>query len=276
MLSEAVIDLATLRYPLYASPKLDGFRAFMYHGTLMSRNFKPIPNLAIQDLFSKLPHGWDGELIVGKANASDCFNRTSSQVTTRQGSADNVVYHVFDNYTMDRPFVERILTIPEHHRVAHYQVDSPEMILAYEFQVLSAGYEGIILRDPQGKYKHGRSTLREQGMLKLKRFKDDEAQVIDCEEMMHNANEAKVDGQGFTERSSHQAGLVPTGVLGALVVNWKGHTLRIGTGFTQEQRAALWANKPIGRFAKFKYLEIGMKELPRHPVWLGWRDKRDM
>ena len=69
--------------------------------------------------------------------------------------------------------------------------------------------------------------------------------------------------------------MVPTGLLGALVVIWKGQELRIGTGFTMEQRKALWEDPPIGKLAKFKYLKAGMKDLPRHPVWIGFRDWRD-
>ena len=276
MLSEAVESLADLRYPLYGSPKLDGIRAFVYEGKLMSRNFKPIPNEAVQLQFRELPHGYDGELIVGDPRAKDCFNRTTSQIMSRDGGIADVRFFVFDNFAYKSRFTDRIMSVDKKYRITHFRLDSPDVVVRYEFMQLKEGYEGIILRDPNALYKHGRSTIREQGMLKLKRFKDDEAEVIRVEELMHNDNPAKIDAQGYTDRSSHQANLKPMGVLGALVVNWKGHELRIGTGFTQAQRVALWEDPPIGKIAKFKYLEAGMKDLPRHPVWLGFRDWRDL
>jgi DNA ligase-1 len=39
-----------------------------------------------------------------------------------------------------------------------------------------------------GTYKFGRSTVRDNILLKVKRFLDDEAVVIDIEEKMHNEN----------------------------------------------------------------------------------------
>ena len=37
----------------------------------------------------------------------------------------------------------------------------------YEERCLEQGYEGVMLRDPNGLYKFGRSTMREQGLIQV-------------------------------------------------------------------------------------------------------------
>jgi DNA ligase-1 len=129
-----------------------------------------------------------------------------------------------------------------------------------------------------GRYKFGRSTMNEQGMVKLKRFEDDEALVVGLVELMHNDNPLGVNELGYAHRTSHQANKVPTGRLGALQVQWQGKVFNIGTGFDDALRHEIWnsPDKFLGRAVKFKYLSVGMKHLPRHPVFLGWRNKEDL
>ena len=81
-------------------------------------------------------------------------------------------------------------------------VNSMEEIDTNESACLEFGYEGIMLRDPNGTYKFGRSTARDNILLKVKRFLDDEAEVIGIEEKMSNQNVAEKDNFGRTERSS--------------------------------------------------------------------------
>jgi DNA ligase-1 len=149
----------------------------------------------------------------------------------------------------------------------------------YEAYLIEMGYEGMILRNPLAAYKSGRATKTMRELLKIKRFEDAEAVIIGVEELMHNENEAKVNALGLTERGHKKANLVPGGVLGALVVrDENGVEFRIGTGFSQAERADLWMKKDslIGRIVKYKFLSVGMKNAPRHPVFLGWRDLSDM
>src|SRR5690606_28483163 len=65
--------------------------------------------------------------------------------------------------------------------VEHTQMERASDVLDYESTCLARGYEGVMLRDPDGPYKFGRSTLREGTLLKLKRFEDAEAVVIGFE-----------------------------------------------------------------------------------------------
>jgi DNA ligase-1 len=147
---------------------------------------------------------------------------------------------------------------------------------------LNKGFEGTIVRDPDGRYKFGRSTMREGLLLKIKRFNDAEAVVVGVEELMHNGNEATLDRLGHSKRSSHKGNKMASGKLGALVVenvvNGKRVRFKVGTGFKDNERKQLWSdrNSLIGRYAKYKSMEFGTKDAPRHPVFLGFRHKNDM
>jgi DNA ligase-1 len=196
-------------------------------------------------------------------------------------------YHVFDNFSLEGTFAERVACLPAYTQpggpitiVPQVWVDSPATLLGLEQHWLEQGYEGVILRDPQGKYKHGRSTLKEAGLLKLKRFTDGEAEVIGFEELMHNENAAKTDALGHTERSTSKAGLRPAGTLGALLVRdlATGVEFSIGTGLSASDRDTIWADRGalLGRLVKYKAFNIGAYDAPRFPVFLGFRDRRDM
>ena len=51
-----------LKYPIMVSPKLDGVRAIIIDGVVMSRSLKPIPNKYVQSLFGlEKFNGFDGE-----------------------------------------------------------------------------------------------------------------------------------------------------------------------------------------------------------------------
>lgn len=279
-------DTATLKFPLLASPKLDGVRAIIRDGVVMSRSLKPIPNENVQALLGHLPEGLDGELIVYDPTAPDAYRRTVSVVMSETKPSDDVLFHVFDHVS-ELPFYERHLkadglTVGQSAVVIvpHTLITNLDGLLDYEADVVGQGYEGVMLRDTNGPYKFGRSTRNEGYLLKLKRFADSEAEVIGVVELMHNGNEAKTNALGRTERSTHKAGKTGLNMLGALQVRdvKTGVEFEIGTGFTAAERAGLWAlgtGGVIGRLAKYKYFPGGSKDKPRFPVFLGWRDQRD-
>lgn len=277
----ATVDPATpLRFPLWVSPKLDGIRAIVIDGIVMSRSMKPIPNLHTQAMFGRLLH-YDGELIVGSPTSKSCYRDTMSGVMSVMGKP-NVWFFAFDHIRHGtEPFAERykrLKAFPNTYVLEHTLLHDEEELTKYEQVVLRQGYEGVMLRDPRAIYKQGRSTLNEGYLMKLKRFADGEAVVTGFKEHEHNANPATINELGKTKRSSHKANKIPTGKLGALEVEWEGIEFDIGTGFTDEQRTFIWKNRLsyYGQIAKFKYLAVGMKHAPRHPVWLGFRSKLDL
>lgn len=273
-------DLEKLRFPIFCSPKLDGVRAVVRDGVVYSRSNKPIPNAFVQKLFSKFEH-YDGELIVGDPCSKTVYRDTVSGVMSQDGDPD-VRLFAFDHVQhTQRTFFERWSVLKAQDPVWLLEqelVTNIDSLHQYEERCLTDGYEGLILRSPDAPYKMGRSTVREGFLLKLKRFMDAEAVVIGFEERMHNGNEATTNELGRTKRSSHKAGKTGRGDLGALIVRAGGIEFNIGTGFTDDERDAIWKaqSEYLGRIAKFKYFPVGVKEAPRHPVFLGWRMKDDL
>lgn len=112
-----------------------------------------------------------------------------------------------------------------------------------------------------------------------------EAVVLGVTELMHNGNEAKTNALGHTERSHKKEGLSGSGVMGTLQVRdiKTGVEFEIGTGFTAAERQDIWRRyhsarpfKEPGWMCKYKHFPSGAKDKPRHPVFLGWRDNRDL
>lgn len=278
------------------SPKIDGIRCHIEEvngvKVAMSRANKPIPNRHLQDCIQDFPVGLDGELTVGEPFAPDVFRKTTSALMSQDGEPD-FTFNVFDEGCSkggrdmkDEPFVERwrdmynradglfmIYIVPQR------PVRDMKRLLQYENRMLERGYEGIMVRHIKAKYKEGRSTIKEMGLVKIKRFVDAEAEIIECEELMVNQNEQKRDELGYAKRSSAKAGLVKGQTLGALKVrDAENRVFSIGSGFDAAERDKLWAMRDslIGKLVKFKHFPVGEKELPRFPIYLGLRSKLDM
>lgn len=280
-------DLHRLDYPLLASPKLDGIRAVVLNGQLVSRTLKPIPNNFIREALSHPQfEGLDGELVVGSPTDPDIYLKTNSAVMSVKGEPD-FTYFVFDRHDMVAPFSERLASLGATSHVGcsisvlgHVDIRNERDLTAYQEWCLEQGYEGVMLRKPSASYKYGRSTLREQTLVKLKVFDDSEATVIGMTEEMHNTNEATTNALGHTERSSHKENKIGKGRMGTLVCCdlGTGVEFEIGTGFTAQQRQEFWdqTGDVVGRVVKYKFFSHGVKDKPRHPVFLGFRDPIDV
>lgn len=297
-----------IKFPVWASPKIDGIRCVFFGGVAYSRSLKPIPNPVVQEFaaaYGRLLEGLDGELTVGSPTDANCMQ--NSMAVMSKSAEPDFTFHVFDwfpdpnrasLYTVgyDRrsdvvaariaefydlyPEAD-IKAVPQHLCVSHEDLDT------LEARFLADGYEGMMIRAHDSKYKCGRSTEREGGLVKVKRFVDGEAVIVGFEEEMHNANEATRNATGRTERSTAQAGLVGKGTMGALrvampvdsrVPDSPSVVFSIGTGFTAAQRRDYWQDREslIGRLVKFKHFDHGTVDAPRHPVFIGFRHPEDM
>lgn len=282
-----VFDPAKAQFPYIATPKIDGIRFLMINGVAVSRTFKPIRNKHVQELLQQyLPDGIDGELTCG-----DTFQSTTSGIMSVEGCPEFKVW-VFDYVDPDKSgidtFETRLLRMPilnvpsycfELSVLKGIVVSDPDELNDYERSCLESGYEGVMLRDPGGTYKFGRSTVRDNILLKVKRFADAEAELIDIQEKLSNQNPETLDAFGHVKRSHCAGGMVPAGVAGTLVVrDADGNVFGVGSGLDDELRQELWTNRDmyIGRVVKYKYFEQGVKDLPRHPVFLGFRDPEDI
>lgn len=281
-----VINKYGLVFPMYASPKIDGLRAANRDMSMLTRSMKEHKNVHIQGLFAYRGfHGLDGELTVGDPWDPNCFDNTDG-ICRQKASKPDVVLNVFDNWAMgDRPYKERLEwlkvtvgqwqgTYPHIRLVEQKLITSYEEMDEYEAEQLGLGYEGIMIRNPDGLYKPGRCTAKERNLLKVKRFVHGEARIVGCEELMVNENEAFIAENGMQRRSTHQENLVPGGTLGAIrcIDLVTGEPFKVGTGFTAKQRADLWARFQSGdEFAnevlRYKHFPHGRKDAPRHPVF---------
>ena len=217
------------------------------------------------------------------------MQQTSSGVMSYDGRPD-VKFYVFDRWNLSNPFVERQLRAFGDalqlgggvRELRHDWIKSYEQLLQYEEHYLSVGYEGVMLRHPNGPYKQNRSTLREAYLVKVKRFEDSEALITGYEPLYRNLNEAEFDERGYTKRSHASDGKVADDLLGKVVVRdlGTGVEFSVGSGFTEAQRIQLWTLRDsnlMGRVIKYKsFKNAGVKDAPRHPIFLGFRDVEDM
>jgi DNA ligase-1 len=288
MLAAPVAALSDLRYPLFGSFKLDGIRCWISgKGEAQTRSLKPIPNRHIRaKLEAECPRYLDGELAVVAPDGTVDFRATTSAIMSHSGIPD-FAYFVFDYWQnpgatfRDRNAMLNRLDLPPYCVVLkQYLLEGPERVEQLFVDARKVEHEGLILRCPEAKYKFGRSTLREQGMLKMKPWADAEATVLSYTEEMENQNEKELDERGYAKRSSHQDGKVGKGRLGTLVVSsskWP-KPFEIGTGFTAEDRWRMWQQKEglVGKLARFRYIDAGGYDVPRHASFAGWRAKEDI
>jgi DNA ligase-1 len=287
-----------LIYPGYDSPKIDGIRATVFEGVAYSRSLKPIPNEHFQRWVrngASYLQGMDGEITIGGATHPNCM-QNSMKIMKKDGEPD-FVFNVFD-------------WVPEHKLDAYQFEDrmefvhtncvgrNPQLVVVpqhatfgegwtqgLETQFLEQGYEGLMHRSAEGLYKFGRSTVKEGGLVKVKRFSDAEAIIVGYEEEMHNANDKAVNELGQLRPSSHAVGLKGKGTLGSFLVrNFEndpcgevGPVFKVGTGYTADQRRAFWIDREdyIGELLTYKFFDHGIVEAPRHPVFKAIRHHED-
>lgn len=297
-----------VKFPAYIQPKIDGVRALNLNGTLLARSLKKHENQFVTDLFSKREYsGFDGEMILGTDPTAPDLCRFTSGAMRRQGEAQ-FTWYLFD-YVADEtnhlPYADRrmalinyVHTLPDHLKqnlriMPTTLVQTQEEVDAYDTVFLDEGYEGSILRDPASLYKCGRSDGKMQ-VWRIKRFIDAEFLIEKIVEGNHNANEAKTNELGRTERSSHQENMQPNGLVGSLegtlladvldpqskaVIIPKGTWITVSPGnLTAAERKYYFENQHemLKQIGKFKLFPKGTKEKPRFPTLISIRSKEDM
>lgn len=295
-----------LKFPLLATPKIDGIRCLTPEDwEPLSRHLKPIPNRHIRSLFhehARALHGLDGELIARDLDARAQFQETSSAVMSHDGEP-KFTYVVFDmlphvhhkghtTFHHEWGYADRCKYLEEwrQREIEHWpdwaevlspvEVPSLDALLKLESNMVDElGYEGIILRRPDGKYKFGRSTLREHLLLKYKRFVDSEGIIVEVKPLQRNVGPGFRNEVGALTHHYRQENMREDEAVGALAIrddaNFPGLGLiHVGSGLGEMERYELWRDrkKIIGRVIKYKYCPCGIKNLPRHPVFIGFRE----
>lgn len=291
-------DETKVKFPLFAQPKIDGVRGLHPKDFMVARTLNRHANKFVSSspkYNNSSLRGIDSELTLGNdITRSDLCRITSSALSTIEGEPNIVInaFDICDPSVADTPYEKRYDMLQLHvynmNRAGfnHIQIvpsflcNNLDEFLEHEECWLEQGIEGGILRSPTGRYKHGRSTVREQYSMRVKRFVDEEALIVGFTEAMENLNEATVDALGYTKRSSHQANKVGKGMVGNIIMwNEEMGNFEVGPGnLTHEERVLMWNAQAqyIGKIGKFKHFPRGRKTGYRFPTFISVRDQNDM
>jgi DNA ligase-1 len=273
--------------------KFDGIRCSVIAGTTITASGREIPNKYIREQLARLEYDADGELIVGHT-----FQDTTSAVMSRDGEPD-FTYYVYDIIEPNEQQQNRLRTLQLYaNRYPHERVQLARSLtfcngeFAYErrneiegfFRENMDGYpfpemEGLIFRSAMGLYKYGRSTEKQQYLLRMKYFLTAEAEIIGFTEAQENTNEATDSPLGYTQRSTAKEGLIGKSTLGAFIVR----DLKTGVVFnltgrlSAAQKQHIWDNPDqyLNRIVTYRYMQVGNKDKPRAPTFQHFRDERD-
>lgn len=303
-------DESKVRFPCIVQPKIDGVRGHTPEGVLLGRSMKQHRNRHVTALFSQPEYiHMDGEIVAERDTHPDLCRITSSALSRAEGEPF-VLMWAFDYLAPSAIGFEyehrlqilhrRILWLQEHGQGLHLRMIP--WVVCYnmdELQLerqrnLELGYEGSIIRDPYGKHKQGRSTVKEMGVLRIKDFIDFEFRVKKIVEGQRNENEATVNERGLTERSTHQENMVPNGMVGSLegpaladvldpqtgeVLIGKGDWVTVGPGRMSHDDRKRYFEQPhllLEQVGKAQFFPKGIKDKPRFPTFQSLRSPEDM
>lgn len=294
MLASEVPNIQELRMPVLATPKIDGIRCLTRPTAWKNRtcdpatrSLKEVPNEWVFQTLTHLPPGLDGELVSG-----DSFQQCQSAFMSQVGWGFEWKYYIFDyipdEQSWDLGYETRVnnlrkLKLPEFCEIL-IPTEYTDLQKLLEFAAYTADrgypYEGAICRPSWSRYKLGRSTPKQQWMVKIKMFDDSEAEVIGFKELMRNENTPEKDERGYQKRAHRKDGMVPAGTLGAILCRdvKSGKEFSCGSGFDAGLRQVVWDNRSkfLGQTIKYKWQIQGTMDKPRIPIFMGFRDPRDM
>jgi DNA ligase-1 len=242
----------------YASRKLDGVRCIIIiRGgkiSILSRNGKAfntlekirreVEALGLNDCVL------DGEICIMREDGSDDFQGIIKEIQRKNHTIQNPRFWVFDILTLSEfdsgvgkvPLAERlsrlsftsdhILTLPQ------YLILSDNFFTQLKEVAKSEGWEGLMVRKNTG-YEGSRT----KNLLKLKEFYDAEYIV---KEVIMEKQRVIVEGREVEEE-----------VLSAVIIEHKGDPVRVGSGFSMDERREYYANpeKILGATITVQYFE---------------------
>jgi ATP-dependent DNA ligase len=127
------VNLSILKYPAVVSPKLDGVRATIVSGTLLSRSLKPFGNRALATLKSDYP--LDGELIVGAPNGKEVFRDTMKVISAHDADIRDLKFHIFD-MVYEGSFASRLHAAHAAIEGSDFMVPVPHFVVNNELELM--------------------------------------------------------------------------------------------------------------------------------------------
>lgn len=293
-------DPSKVKLPCAVLPKIDGVRGLNLTSQFTGRSLKPHGNERLGQVFGQNSLKWlDGELIIGDNPADDneLCNRTTTVVNSYEHpDTDDITWWVFDCCHPDfhkKGFLERYHEAKkavEYLKLAGfackvflvpcYIAHTAEDIQQWHDKFVEEGYEGTIIRSIDGPYKYGRCTAKEFYYTRIKDFIEEDAIVNKIIEAEENTNEQIINELGLATRSSHQAGKVPKGMVGALECTdvKTGKPVRVGPGTMKHKDRVLYFEHPellLGKRIKYKHFPKNRKDKPRFPTFVSLRVDSD-
>ena len=275
-------------YSLY-SRKLDGLRAYYKDGIAISRTNKPHKTEPLAHITAQLKQFvdydtwvYDGEIIYLNPDGTEDFTKAISLARSdnRTPECDNLYYCIFDmiqkeafeNKTPDvATFKDEYTRMKAHLGIVEekrdwYVTSQPNILLLKQVDEtgleelqqnrIKYNYEGIMIRNADAHYEYKRSN----NIRKIKEMQDTEVKLLGMEA-----------GTGKFANT-----------LGAMVADYNGYELKIGSGFSDEQRKHYWQHRDeyVGKYVKVKYFEKTVNqqggESLRFPIFLCFRDPETM
>jgi len=287
------IELSDLKFPLLVSYKLDGIRCIFKDGQMYTRALKQFPNIQLRERFAHLAifskqHNviLDGELLA----KSITFNELSGLTRQLDKELPNDLYfYCFDaihqedylqSFRTRTTFLET-LDIPKtfFKILTQWAISSGEEINSLYENALAWGCDGLILRDPNGRYKLGRGTIKEGLIFKMKPFQTFDAKIIGIIQgtEVREGAEKKINELGRSVTSKKKDDRILIEKASAFLVMYEGKELKVTIAMTDEEKTEVWKNqkKYIGKMIEYKGMLVGSKDLPRHPIFLKFRPDKD-
>jgi DNA ligase-1 len=188
---------------------------------------------------------------------------------------DNFKFYIFDT-VIDKGYCDRIDYLKSR-LLPHNSYEIVDYTLLYNVEAVEEmydkaidnGYEGLVLRKPDGHYKFGRATAKEQLFLKLKPIENLSARCIGFTERMMNTNESFRDELGYLTKRNTIADKQETGIAATVICDYEGEEVKITLTGTEEYRRYIWENQKdyIGKMVNFKGMLYGSKNLPRQTIF---------
>jgi len=285
---------------MFGSPKLDGLRVLNMNCAAKTSSLKPVNNRHTNKLISHMAlDGLDGECTIGAGDTPIGFRKATSAVMAEEGVYD-ILWHVFDIHTHPEiPYDERLEELIERVNNARntYGIEYvrlvPQVLIKdlneltkYETDILALGFEGVMLRRPDGRYKYDRSTLNEQILLKLKRGheKRGDAMIIGFTERYRNDNPPYTNERGLQQRPTNAEFMFPLGELGSFQVRdtETGVEFSVGMGVegTMDDafRKYVWEHKEefLHQIMRYTWFAYGGYDKPRFPKYVSIRHPDDI
>jgi DNA ligase-1 len=281
--------------PFMASTKLDGVRCIFKNGEMLSRSFKPIESKQLNQRFAhmkllSMTTGliYDGELYSHELNFQELMHFVRTEDLKDEALPESIEFNFFDAVDMqnlqltakERLELYKDLKLTHVKVIEQRTISTPEEARAMFKEVTDNGYEGLILKNPDSLYKFGRVTSKSGDGYKFKPYVTYDAKIIGVEQATKvdpNA-ERKVNELGYHKTSQKKDDRILIEKASAFLVKYGDHDLKVTLALTDEEKEEVWQNRESynGRWIEYKGMEVGAKDVPRHPVLVRFRTDKDV